>query len=759
MEEDSSFGHWLHRRRTALGLTQEQLGQCVGCARATIRKIEADERRPSREIAERLAIHLRVAAEELADFVRFARGEISTQPPPLQPPPEHSPWQHRSAMRTNLPFRRSTLLGREQEVRKVKALLRRDDVGPVTLTGAGGIGKTRLALQIATELADDFSDGVWFVDLAPISDVNLVLPITAQVLGIKKTAGASLIETFKAYLCDKRLLLLLDNFEQVVDAAPALTDLLQSVPGLKLLVTSRFVLHVSDEYEYLVRPLPLPDLSQQPSLELLSQNAAVQLFIQRAQAVNPDFDSTNATLLTVAEICVRLDGVPLAIELAAARSKLFAPAALLKRLDNRLRTLTDGFRDFAERHQTLRGTMEWSYHWLASAEQILFLRLAIFVGGWTIESAEAICNSESDLGLEVLEGLTELVDKSLIQRVAGVDGNPRFIMLETIREYCLDHLTTTGQLPVLEQQHATYFLTLAEEAERSWWGHESAHWLSLFDQEHDNLRAVGGWLIQQGDIAAMVAFGSAMFGFWAIHDHMREGLRWMEQVLPQTVTAAPAVRAKALRVTGFLMVEVGDGTDPAAVQAIFEECLRLDLELHDDMGASYGYQYLGNLALARGDLLQAQLHFERCLTLRRRLETLDGLAHALYRLGDLELTRGDVQRARTYFDEALTLARQIDDHIDMGFALWWLGCCALAAGEYAGAEHYLMEAHSIACELDDPTTTIGLLCSCRFHCTSEERASPCTERARASSGVLPIAGSWPISRRSRAACAWWSSLG
>jgi predicted ATPase len=328
--------------------------------------------------------------------------------------------------RTNLPAQPTPLIGREREIADVSALLCRTDVHLVTLSGPGGTGKTRLALQVAAELIDGFADGVYFVDLAPIRDPALVASAIAETLGVKESGTQPLVQQLRTYLHDKTVLLLLDNFEQVLDAAPLVAELLTGAPALTVLVTSREMLHVRGEYEYEVPPLAVPNRAHLPSLEHLTQYAAVQLFIARAQAAKRDFAVTNATAPAVAEICVQLDGLPLAIELAAARVKLFGPEALLAQLNQRLPFLTDGPRDLPLRQQTLRATIDWSYALLDAAEQTLFRRLGVFVGGCTSEAAEAVCNAEDDLPLDAVGGLAALVDKSLLKQAEGTGGAPRF---------------------------------------------------------------------------------------------------------------------------------------------------------------------------------------------------------------------------------------------------------------------------------------------------------------------------------------------
>jgi predicted ATPase/class 3 adenylate cyclase len=429
-------------------------------------------------------------------------------------PVDFPPLRTLEAYRTNLPTQPTALLGREQEVATVGDLLRRAGVRLVTLTGPGGIGKTRLALQVAAELLDDnaapllpqreremggegrFPNGIYFVNLAPISDPNLVATAIAQTLGVREQSGRSVLDSLQVYLRDRQMLLVLDNFEQVLQAAPDIAALLAAAPGVKILVTSRAVLKVRGEKEIAVVPLALPDPTQLPPLARLTQYAAVALFIERALDVQPDFAVTNENAPAVAEICARLDGLPLAIELAAARIKLFAPAALLSRLERRLPLLTGGPRDLPARQQTLRNTIDWSYHLLNAGEQTLFRRLGVFVGGWTLEAAAAVCNAEGDLSLAVLDGLAALVDQSLLRQEAATDGEPRFVMLELIREYALERLEQSGEADLVRRQHAGFFLEWAEKFE----GFFHTQWAleERLETDHDNFRAALTWALAGG---------------------------------------------------------------------------------------------------------------------------------------------------------------------------------------------------------------------------------------------------------------------
>src|SRR5947207_2111501 len=386
----------------------------------------------------------------------------------------------------NLPVQPTPLIGRQREVAAVQQLLLREDVRLLTLTGPGGSGKTRLGLHVAAELSDHFTDGIYFVNLAPISDAELVVPTIAQTLGMKESPTRSMVEQLQIFLQEKQLLLVLDNFEQVVSAAPRLSDLLARCSHLKLLVTSRAGLHLLAEHEFAVPPLSLPDLKHLPTLVRLSQYESVALFIARAQALQPDFQVSNATAPAVAEICARLDGLPLAIELAAARIKLLPPPALLARLGQRLAVLTSGGRDAPARQQTLRKTIEWSYQLLDAEEQRLFRRLSVFVGGCTLEAIEAVCGTlDKSIGVErVLDGVGSLIDKSLLQQTEQEGEEPRLLMLETIWEYALEALSATGELETAQQAHAAYYLALAEQAEPELEGPRQARWFERLEREH-----------------------------------------------------------------------------------------------------------------------------------------------------------------------------------------------------------------------------------------------------------------------------------
>jgi predicted ATPase/class 3 adenylate cyclase/DNA-binding CsgD family transcriptional regulator len=437
----------------------------------------------------------------------------------------------------NLPIQLTQLIGREKEVARVLHLLRREDIHLLTLTGPGGTGKTRLGLQVAAELSDAFPDGVHFVNLAPISDPTFVVPTIAQTLAVKEITDQPLLDLLKAFLHEKHLLLLLDNFEQVVSAATYVAELLVTCPKLKVLVTSRAVLQVRGEQEFAVPPLQLPDPKHLPDLVAFSQYEAVALFIQRAQSVKPEFQVTNANAPAVAEICVRLDGLPLAIELAAARVKVLPPPALLARLGQRLTVLTSGARDAPARQQTLRNTIEWSYHLLEADEQRLFRRLSVFVGNCTLEAVEAVCSAldTADAAGPVLEGVASLIDKNLLQQIEQTQGEPRLVMLETIREYGLEALAVSEEMEATRQAHTAYYLVLAEKTEPEPRGQQQAIWQWRMEREYDNLLAAWQWAVEQGKSGQRVEMILRLYGvlvrFSMGHSNMSEGTNFLKRAL------------------------------------------------------------------------------------------------------------------------------------------------------------------------------------------------------------------------------------
>ncbi len=557
---------------------------------------------------------------------------------------------------TNMPTPATTFIGREHEIATVTDMLHQPNVRLVTLTGPGGSGKTRLALQASSQLVerDQFSHGVCFVNLAPISDPNLVASAIAQALDVRDTGGQPLRETLKNYLRAKRMLLVLDNFEQVVEAAPLVGELLATAPRLTVLATSRMPLHLSGEHEFAVPPLALPNAAQSATVANIEQYDAVRLFTERAQAVKANFAVTNANAPALAEICYRLDGLPLAIELAAARVKLFPPQALLTRLDDRLKFLTGGMRDQPARQQTIRHTIDWSYNLLDAGEQTLFARLSVFVGGCTIEAAEAVCKANGDLPMEIVDGITALVDKSLLRQTEDPDGEPRFTLLETIREYALERLKASGEAKALRRQHAEYYLALAETAEPELHRAEQLLWLQRLEQELDNLRAALAWSqTSAAGVETGLRLAGALGRFWQMRGHQSEGRAWLLSILAHPMANPTAARAKALNWAGFLV------DSKSQQEALFEESLAIGRALGDTASVADALRGLGMITEAAPERTQALL--EESLALCQGIGDTWRSARALHALGRMANAQGDFGRAIAHFEESLALSRQLED--------------------------------------------------------------------------------------------------
>jgi predicted ATPase/class 3 adenylate cyclase len=618
-------------------------------------------------------------------------------------PAEYPPLRSLDTRAQNLPLQPTPFVGREQEVEAIVDLVRRPEVRFLTLTGPGGTGKTRLALQAAVELLDDFTDGVFFVPLAPLNDPELVPATIAATLGIREEGDQPLREQLRSVLATKELLLVLDNVEHLVEAAPAVGELLETSSRLKVLATSRVPLHLRAEREYPVPPLGLPRRKPPPTLEQLSQYEAVRLFIDRAQAVKPDFAVDNENAPAVAEICHRLDGLPLAIELAAARVRMLPPQAMLARLEQRLPFLTTGARDAPARQRTLRDAIAWSYDLLTAEEQAVFRRLAVFAGGCTLDSAEAVAIPDGEL--DIFDGLEQLVEHNLIRQAVGTAGEPRFAMLETIREYGLERLSESGEADGVRRRHAAFFLALVEQAEPALHSPQQLVWLERLEAEHDNLRTALSWALEQETETAL-RLAAGLGRFWIFRGHLGEGRGWLERALETRGEPHP-VRARALVVAGEFARHMGDYEREAALQ---EAGLALARTFRDRRTEAQVLLELGlHAGFTDGDYALADALTEESLAILRDLGDAWGIARALNNLGYRAYLRGDFGRAAALLDEAVTFARAAGDRSLLAFILDSRGALAEAQGELGLAADLYREALVSAQEIDNPIVVAMIL--------------------------------------------------
>ncbi len=614
-------------------------------------------------------------------------------------PSEFPPLKTRPTRPSNLPAQPNELIGREEEVETVRRLLLREAVRAITLTGPGGTGKTRLAVQIAAGLADGFHDGVYFVGLASIGEPNLVASTIAMVLGIRENPARPVLESLKDFLQGKDILLVLDNFEQIVAAAPVVAALLATCSGAKVLVTSRIVLHISGEHEYPVPPLKLPESGRLPDPETLGGYSAVALFVQRARAVKPGFTLTNDNAMAVARICGHLDGLPLAIELAASRIKLLSPQAMLDRLGSRLDFLRGGARDVPARHQTLRQAIAWSYDLLADDERAFFRRISIFVGGCTLEAVEQVCSGVGAPGGDALDAVGALVDKSLLRQEEGPGAEPRFVMLETIREYGLECLKAAEDWESARRAHALCSLGLAEQAEGELTGPRQSLWLDRLESEHDNLRAALSWVEESGEAEMGLRLGAALWRFWLTRGHMREGRDRLERLLALPGAGArTSARAKGLHGLGTIILEISDFSQ---ARPFLEESLSIWRALGDKKGMAAALNNLGWLACQIGDFATARSLSEEALGRNRDLGEKRGIAVALNNLGAVALHQSEYAAAIALYGESLALRREIGDRRGFAYVQVWLAWAHLQRGDYARAASILDEALGVFRELND----------------------------------------------------------
>lgn len=723
-----TFAAWLKHTRKSLDLTQKSLALRVGCSAKLIEKIELGERRPSLQVAELLMEQLQVPAEDRAALIALARSRTTPSAETSQP-----------AHPNNLPAPLTSFVGRRNVLPDTLSLIRKPGVRLVTLVGPPGIGKTRLSLQMGHSLLPDFADGVFFVPLASTRSTDLVASSIAQTLSVPERGGQSIFSLLSGFLQTKQLLLILDNFEQIVEAAPLLNDLLAAAPGVKMLVSSREVLRIYGEHVFQVPPLDLPSAEHDAhdARSTLAEFESVRLFAERASAALYDFQLDTDNASSIAGICRALDGLPLALELAAARASQFSIPEMHAMLERKLDLLVEGPRDMTARQRTIRGAIDWSYDLLDDREKLLFRGLSVFAGGFSLESVEAVCADLSPL-------LDSLANKSLVEQQKKSNGALRYRMLEVIREYAWQVFDPVEAAPLL-LRHAHYFVGMAESAETAQAGPEQAAWLDTLAAEHDNIRAALRWLLDpqtgasepaSADLALRMS--GALAFFWYRRGHLSEGSRFIEAALARAHLASPAMRGKALNGLGTLAyaqgryeqakaayaqgldahriagdkraiarslnnlgLVAGSRGDYASARDFYDEAMLTWKELSDKSGIALSLNNIMSIALALGDYEEARNRAAESVTLRREMGDAAGLASSLGNLAIAQFALGEVESAASLQQESLTIRREIGDRRGIANCLVNLGEIMRYRGNYSAAKVMFDECFAICSELED----------------------------------------------------------
>jgi predicted ATPase/DNA-binding CsgD family transcriptional regulator len=637
----------------------------------------------NRQIYSKLAVGSRSKAVAKAREHGLLKDRQDRSTPPAIAIPRH-----------NLPVQITTFIGRKSEIAELTQLL--NEAHLLSLTGPGGVGKTRLALKIAAGSLDDFKDGVYFVDLASIGPPELLAKTIAGAIGIMETPEHSMGDSLKEYLRHKRMLLLLDNFEHIIEAASFVGDLLSTAPGLRILVTSREALRIYGEREYPVQPMELPDLNGVDSLADFSHVEAVALFSQRAQAAKLDFEINDEDIPAIAEICRRLDGLPLAIELAAARVRLFSPGALLGQMQDRFTELQSDLRGQPARHRTLGSAIGWSYDLLDEAEKKLFARLSVFQGGRTIEAVEAICSD--DLAIDILDGLESLLNKNLLRLDVGPEGEPRFVMLETIHEFARNQLETFGETEVLRSRHAEYFTRLVEHAEpHTRGGGDQMRWLHRLEADHENLRTAYAWSNTGGDVELAYRLVGALGYFWWRQGWYAEGKQWTTRAMDESADATASIRASVLNARSIVHHYLNE-LDQA--KRTYRKALALYREMKSQRNIGWTLAHLSYQSLGRRDEYEQAVSLaEDGLTLLLEINDQPGVAFAFNILGELARVQGDFARAKDAYIKCLEIAREIGDRMRESFQLINLAFIAQNDGDPEGAQVLVQQSLTIGLEI------------------------------------------------------------
>lgn len=691
MGEALSFGQWLRHRRRELDLTQEELGQRVGCARITIRKIEADEMRPSKQLAVLLGEYLGVSVGEREKFIRFARGE---QPAGAiaAARPSH-----------NLPYSLNNFIGREHEIGIIQQSLHVSRL--VTLTGAGGSGKTRLAIEVACQMLDWFPDGVWFVRFASLSDFVMVQQAVASALGIRETPNFPLIQTLSDYLYPKKLLLLFDNCEHLIgECARTAERLLQSCPQLQILATSREALNIAGEVQYYVPTLSLPDEDESASLTGLMQSEAVRLFIERGADANSGFALSENNAAAVAQICRRLDGIPLALELAAACVKALSLEQIAAYLDDRFRLLIGGNRTALPRQRTLLATIDWSHNLLSQAERVVLRRLSVFAGGWDLEAAEFVCTGEDLQPHQILESQLRLIEKSLI--VAETNkGELRYHMLETIRQYALQKLSEAGEVEQTRMRHLEFFLAFGERAEAGFKSRDFLHWLDRMERERDNLRAAMDYANTLHHTESALRLVGSTFWVWWLRGPWSEGQKWAEVALAGASNKPVASKAKTLMALGIAFIPQ---TNLSEARKWLGKSATMCRQLEDEWQYAFVIMSIGFCFLRENKPAMATRLLEEALQIAREVNDKWLLAYCLFILAEDLFYQGNLSEGRAMLEESLGLIHEMGDHMVRGDVLGLSGEMADSEGDYTRALQLYEESLAFARELGDVDTIVNI---------------------------------------------------
>ena len=724
--EFHSFGDWLKRKRKALDLTQAELASQVGCSAAAIRKLEAEERRPSAQIAERLAEIFYIAPDERANFLRFARGELRSAPADNK---EDFPWHTSSRpTRSNLPATVTSLVGREQEITIVRDNLRSADIRLLTLIGPPGIGKTRLSIETARAVLPDFPDGVFFVALAPLDNPSLITLTIVQTLGYVEAKNVPARQQLMDGIGEKLMVLVLDNCEHLIeDVAPLVSDLLSACSRLKILTTSRESLRVAGEWLFPVPNLDVPKESSSINVETAAKFPALTLFAERARAVRLDFTLNHDNIQTVSSICAQLEGLPLAIELIAARMRLMSPEVLLTRMDNQYVLSADGMRALSARQKTLNDAIGWSYNLLSAEEQIFFAYLSVFSGGFTLATAESMFSAMFTTK-SVSELITSLLDKSLLQHALDEHGEPRFTMLVTIQEFARTRLREIGKEAETRDLHLAYFLDLAEQADREIHGPGQVEWMDRLGMELDNARAALDWSLSSQQPEKLLRLFAALGWNWLVRWSPSEYRNWLDNIraLPD-IDHHPVTYARILNLA---VQQEWVAANYGEAQAFVEEsqAIWLELGVAGERGLAEALYLMGMIPLQEGDYNKAESYFEQSLELYQKygepwgvamvkfflgnvtlwkdedssallwlMQSLDlfdelgdpwGIARVTQRLGELFLKQGSYEKAQIYFDRHLRLDERLDFKQGTAIALLNLGNLHRYQRDYDQAEQY-----------------------------------------------------------------------